>query len=192
MNKLFCLFLAVLVLHVFVGGCSSTGSDAYFRNAGSNANIFVAQDAKVVKKLAVMPFKAETELAGISVSDMFITELLRTDRFELVERSRMSQVLNEAELTFSGMTAGKAAEIGKMLGADAVLTGTVDEYGMKAVGGRTYAVAGVSARIISCSDSRIIASMDISRMAGSASLPLSQHARTVVHELMASLYREWR
>ena len=80
-----------------------------------------------VRKVAILPFKAATELIGLSVSDMFVTEMMRAGRYALVERSQMTQVLKEAELALTGLTAAGAIEVGKMLGADGVIVGTVDQ-----------------------------------------------------------------
>ena len=68
------IFIAGVALLTFAGGCATTASDAYFRGAGDESNVYVAKGDISVKKMAVMPFKAETELAGTSVADMFVTE----------------------------------------------------------------------------------------------------------------------
>ena len=158
-------------------------------SGGGMANVFVGQAQSSIVKVAVMPLKAATELIGSSVSDMVVTELSRTQRYQLVERGQMSQFLSETELAMAGLSEAKAVEAAKLLGADGVVIGTVDEYTMQAKGGKTYAVVGLSIRLIDCANGQIIWSADHARMAGSDNTPLASHARAVVRELVSSLYR---
>ncbi len=182
---------AGLSLVILAGCATSSGPAAHFAGAGSGANVFVAPGNKHVTKVAILPFKAPTELIGQSVSDMFLTESLRAGKYEVVERSQMAQVLGETELSLSGMTTAQAVQAGTLLGADAVMMGTVDEYGTTAQRGSAYPVVGISARLVDCGSGKIIWSVDLAKRASSGSTTLSQHARAVVHEMMAALYREW-
>ena len=166
------------------------GIGQHFSAARSGANVYVEPGQPGIVKVAVMPLKAATELIGSSVSDMVVTELSRTRRYELVERGQMGQVLSEAELALAGLSETKAVEAAKMLGAEGVVIGTVDEYTMQANGGKTFAVVGLSIRLIDCSTGKIVWSADIAKMARNASTPLAAHARTVVHELVSGLYQQ--
>ncbi len=173
------------------GGCASSRMDAYFMETKSQANVFVRPERDEITKIAVLPFKAPTELIGASVSDMFVTEMLRAKKYTLVERSQMAGVLSETELALAGLSESKAVEVGRMLGADAVLIGTVDEYAMQASGGKTYAVAGISTRLIHTMTGQIIWSADLAKKAEKPNTPLSQHGRIVVHEITSGLYHHW-
>jgi curli biogenesis system outer membrane secretion channel CsgG len=188
-GRLFCLVM-IVALSAFLTGCVSSG-DPYFTETQTDANVYVAPAQAQVRKVAILPFKAPTELIGASVSDMFVTECLRAGRYELVERGQMSQVLSEAELTLAGLSASKAAEVGNMLGADAVMIGTVDEYGTVANRGRTFPVVGISTRLIDCESGKILWSVDLAERGQSATGTLPQHARKVVHAMMAALYQQW-
>ena len=183
--------LAACAGAVLVSGCASSAriGDPYFANVDSKANVYARQAQARVLKIAVMPFKASTELIGSSVSDMVVTELLRTQKYALVERGQMSKVLSEAELAMAGVSESKAVEAAKMLGAEAVVIGTVDEYGTQAKGGDTYAVVGLSIRLIDCTNAKIIWSADLAKMAEDDDIPLATHARQVVHELVSGLYQ---
>lgn len=184
--RAFCVLAGLIV----AGGCA-TPDQAYFLNTDSAANVYVVSGPSAIRKLAVMPFKAETELIGGSVSDMFVTELLRAGRYELVERSQMAKVLSESELAMAGLSDARAAEVAGMLGAEGVLLGTVDEYGTSAYRGHPYPVAGISVRMIDCSNGRVMWSADLAKRADSKSAVLSAHARAVVHEMMSALYLKW-
>ena len=190
MKKLPLIFWAAGVL--LVAGCASAPKgigDPYFANVKSKANVYARQAQAGVLKIAVMPFKASTELIGSSVSDMTVTELLRTQKYQLVERGQMSKVLSETELAMAGLSEAKAVEAAKMLGAEAVVIGTVDEYTMQAKGGDTYAVVGLAIRLIDCANGKIVWSADLAKMADDDDTPLATHAREVVHELVSGLYQ---
>ena len=173
-----------------LSGCVTDPRAAYFKDAGESSNVFVAPGHAEIRKVAVMPFKAMTELIGISVSDQFVTELLRTGQYDLVERSQMSQVLGEQELAMAGLSSAKAAEVGGMMGADGVIIGTVSEYEAVAQKGRTRPVVGISARMIECRSGKIVWSVDLAQRAADPNTTLSEHSRRVVHEMMAGVFRE--
>ena len=192
MNKIAALhFFVAGLCGLLVAGCASSGriGDPYFAGTKSKANVFARQSQAKVLKIAVVPFKASTELIGASVSDMVVTELLRTQKYQLVERGQMSKVLGEAELAMAGLSDAKAVEAAKMLGAEAVVVGTVDEYGTQAKGGDTYAVVGLAIRLIDCATGKIIWSADLAKIADDDDIPLATHARDVVHELVSGLYQ---
>ncbi len=171
-------------------GCS-TVEEKYFRDADSQANVYVAPVPAAIHKIAVLPFKAPTELIGSSISDLFVTELLRAGRYELVERSQMTKVLSESELSLAGLSAAKAAAVGQMLGADGVVIGTVDEYATVAQSGHPYPSVGVSTRLIDCSSGKVMWSADLAKVADSKRITLPMEARMVAHELVAGLYQHW-
>jgi len=174
-----------------VSGCASP-QEAYFLETESASNVYVSGDDLDIEKVAIMPFKAPTELIGSSVSDMFVTEMLKAERYELVERSQMARVLSESELALAGLSASKAVEIGNMMGADGVIIGTVDEYSTVAHRGRAYPVVGLSVRLIDCQSGKVVWSVDHAEKAEDSKITLPQHARHTVHEMMSALYKEWR
>lgn len=181
----------VLAAAFVAGGCTTSSSPSgYFRGAGDESNVYVAPGHSAIRKVAVMPFKAETELIGSSVSDQVVTELLRTGRYELIERSQIARVLGEQELALAGLSAGRAAEVGAMLGADGVVIGTVSEYGKIAAGGRTYPSVGLACRLIDSRSGKVVWSADVASRADSPAIPLAQHSREMIHEMIAGVFRE--
>lgn len=175
-----------------LGGCASSGPAGHFEDTGDRANVYVSAGHSSISKVAVMPFKAPTELIGVAVSDQILMELLRTERYELVERGQMAQVLGEQELSLAGLSAGQAAEVGAMLGAEGVIIGTVSEYEKVAYRGKTIPVVGISARLIDTKSGKIIWSSDLAQRASSASVTLSEHSRKVVHELIGGVFAKMR
>lgn len=182
--------IMLAVIPLVVAGCASP-RDKYFDDHNDRANVYVTPGhAKKIKKVAIMPFRAATELIGSSVSDMLVTELLRAEHYELLERSQMAQVLNESELALAGLSAAKAVEIGNMLGADGVIIGTVDEYGTVAHRGHSYPVVGVSIRLIDCASGKVVWSVDMAERAQKKDDTLPRHARFVIHNMVGALYAQ--
>jgi len=184
--------LGSILVILILAGCAST-DDKYFMDTDTDANVYVAPSGGAdISKIAIMPFKGPTELIGQSVSDMFVTEILRSQYYELVERSQMANVLSESELSLSGLSANKAAEVGGMMGADGVMIGTVSEYETVAARGRAIPVVGISARLIDCKTGKIVWSVDLAKRADAGGMTLSEHGRDVVHEMMAGLYQKMK
>ncbi len=191
LNTIGGMVATVAVGVALVQGCISAPSvgDPYFTQVKPTANVYAKQGQSGVLKIAVMPLKAATDLIGSSVSDMVVTELLRTQKYQLVERGQMAKVMNEAELAMAGVSEAKAVEAAKLLGAEAVVIGTVDEYGTQMKGGSSFPVVALSIRLIDCATGKIVWSADLAKISSRVDTPLSTHARDVVHELVASLYQ---
>lgn len=189
--------LGVLPLGLLLAGCCCFGGRSNRRapapeqELASGANVYVAPMTSPVRIVAVMPFQAETELIGRATSDLFVTELLRAGRYDLVERGQLSRVLNEAEVALSGISESDAVALGSMLGADGVIIGTVDEYGTIAQRGRNYPVVGLSVRLIDCESGRVMWSASFASMAEEPNTPLSQHCRRVVRGAVTGLRSQW-
>lgn len=191
LNTIGGMVATVAVGVALVQGCISAPSvgDPYFTQVKPTANVYAKQGQSGVLKIAVMPLKAATDLIGSSVSDMVVTELLRTQKYQLVERGQMAKVMNETELAMAGVSEAKAVEAAKLLGAEAVVIGTVDEYGTQMKGGSSFPVVALSIRLIDCATGKIVWSADLAKISSHVDAPLSTHARDVVHELVASLYQ---
>lgn len=186
MNRNFYSAFFLMVAAAFtLNGCA--GSSGNLRGA----NVFVTPDAKRAQKVAVLPFRAATELIGASVSDMFVTEMMKIGQYQLIERSQLSGVLGETEVALSGLTGKQAAQVGQMAGANAVIIGTVPEYEMMAHKGRSLPVVGINVRMIDSTSGRIIWSIDHARR-GSRGATLAQQSRSVVSEMTMALSRELR
>lgn len=156
------------------------------------ATIFVSPAAaqRIYQKVAVLPFKAPTELIGSSISDLFATALLKTNKYNLVERSQMEQVLGEQALGLKGVTESTLAmRVGKMLGVQGVIVGTVPEYGSKASGSAELSAIGINARMIDVSDGGVVWSVSDSAISPS-SIGLSAFAKRMVDSLVSQLFQE--
>lgn len=67
---------------------------------------------------------------GRFISEKLISKLFETKRFRVIERSRLDQVLNEIQLSQLGVIQPELAKrLGQLLGADAIVTGTLTDLG---------------------------------------------------------------
>lgn len=82
-------------------------------------------------RVAVMPFKSaegHPESGGMAY-EAFTGNILAVREFDVIERGALEGTLREQKLSFSSLIGeDKAVEIGRDLGADAVIIGAVTEY----------------------------------------------------------------
>jgi len=91
----------------------------------------VYQEMKKVTRIAITEFTYGNEFNDFTrnVQDILYTNLIQRG-MTVVEREKMEQVLNELGKSFSGIIdSSTAAEIGKMLGVEAIVVGTVADMG---------------------------------------------------------------
>ena len=86
-------------------------------------------------KIAVMEFKslnpgAKTTNLGSMIAEMFTTEVVNNNSFKIVEREQLNKILGELKIGQSGvLDTTNAQKLGKMLGAGAIITGSVMKLG---------------------------------------------------------------
>jgi len=72
---------------------------------------------------------------GTSASDILTTELFKTGAFILIERAQLRQVLGEQALGQTGVVNPEtAAQAGRVLGLNALVTGSISEFGVSTSG----------------------------------------------------------
>jgi TolB-like protein len=110
-------------------------------------------------KIAVMKFQALNDASGGSnlgtmVSEMFTTEVVNSDAFKIVEREQLRKIIDELNVGQSGIIdTTEAQQIGKMLGASAIITGSVMKMGdqlridSRIIEVETGIIAGAESRI---------------------------------------------
>lgn len=139
MKKNFFTVLAVLFLFV---SCKSQAPvieanyqaqslDIQLNNLTNQMVKSLAQERK--SKIAIMEFPdlhGQISEFGKFIPEELTTRLFMTRRFEVLERQLLNKVLEEQNLGMSGLIdASSAAEIGKVLGVDAIVTGTITDMG---------------------------------------------------------------
>jgi len=84
------------------------------------------------KTIAILDFESigSEEYLGKAVAEIIRTELVETRKFRVVERAQIKKALSEQELQTSGAIDDESAvQIGKLLGADLIIVGSVVKIG---------------------------------------------------------------
>lgn len=72
---------------------------------------------------------------GGAASDILVTELVKSGKFIVVERDRMNKIMEEQKFQSQGMIdAQTAVKIGQVLGLEAIVVGSVSQFGVKKEG----------------------------------------------------------
>lgn len=101
--------------------------------------------------IAILPFRTigeEVEIVEVLLSEELTTRLVLTDKFNVVERNLLEKIMSENEFTHTGLVdEADAVEIGKLLGADLVCTGTIAPLSK---------IIKINSRIISTKTGRVV------------------------------------
>ncbi len=121
------------------------------------------------RRIAVVDFVNRTATGrrelGDSATDILITELQKTGQFILLEREKVQKILDEQRFTGSEMAEpATAAKVGRMLGVQAIVTGSITDFGQKEEGMDTIvyqrrtqvADATVDVRIVDVSTGEVL------------------------------------
>lgn len=109
-------------------------------------------------KIAVLDFemigdKMETASIGAIISEWFITGIVKSGRFDVVERAMLQKILAEQKLGASGVIDEQsAAALGKVLGVKAIISGSLLKL---------EDAIDINARVISVESGSIIAAENI-------------------------------
>ena len=85
------------------------------------------------KKIAIIPFSYADARPGVSkdgsvISERLTIKMINSHKFEIIERSVLDKVMAELKLQASGtIDASSAQQLGKVLGVEAIITGTLVE-----------------------------------------------------------------
>jgi TolB-like protein len=136
-------------------------------------------------KIGIIEFQSLNEEAkqdtlGKVFSEVLTTSFVNSDAFKIIEREHVEKVVKELQLTQSGIIdPSSAKQIGKMVGADAILTGSVIKFGND---------MRVDARIIEVETGIILTA---EKAMGNADLKsISAMADVMVQNLVDKFYRD--
>jgi curli biogenesis system outer membrane secretion channel CsgG len=136
-----------------------------------------AGDRAAKPRIAVIEFKNKADNqwwyhgGAAAAQDVFVTELVKSGKFRVVEREQLQALMSEKSLSLSGDVDPKTAvKIGKLLGVNYILTGSVTEYGTTDKGahgsgigripgfsaGKRDFVAAMNARLIDTSTGEVV------------------------------------
>ena len=149
--------------------------------------VFIAQAQKknLKKRVAVFLFDDKSDSnfgwygsksVGEGISDMIVTELVKSGMYRVIEREQINQLLAEQDMGAAGIvTPETAVEMGKVLGVEIAIMGAVTEFGYKRddtgvrlggtrVGvGKQSAVAGIDLRMVNTTTAEIIVAENVRR-----------------------------
>ncbi|HVO32922.1 MAG TPA: CsgG/HfaB family protein [Elusimicrobiota bacterium] len=94
---------------------------------------------------------------GTSASDILITELAKSGKFIVVERDKIDQILAEQKLDMTGaIDPNTAAKVGKILGLNAIVTGSISQFGSDTEGSE-YLITQSKSQVVKCTvDIRVV------------------------------------
>ena len=116
------------------------------------------------KRIAVMEFAGNSEFDGkvdLKLSDMLITSLVKSGKFDVIERTQIELVLSEQNLGMSGIIdESTAVEVGKLLGAEYVVFGVVTSATQQEIDKFAYTLVvietSIDVRVIDAETGKII------------------------------------
>ena len=127
------------------------------------ASVAFAADKSTKPRLAVLEFKNKADNqwwysnGGAAAQDVFVTELVKSGKFRVVEREQLEALMREKNLTLSGdVDPSTAVRIGKLLGVNYLLAGAVTEYGNTSVGGGGFGVGASKKKFVAAMNARLI------------------------------------
>jgi len=126
---------------------------------------------KRIARIAVLPFNSPSGAitSGDLASDMFTIVLMKKG-YVIADRQMLKKIMQEKELTLSGITSEQITQLGRILNVDAIITGSVTaweseiqkvEYGIWSMifafsGSRISATVGITARVLDINSGQII------------------------------------
>jgi TolB-like protein len=180
-------FFLFLFLCIFlIAGC---GPKHYVREKVGPANI---------KRVAVIPFENFTadEYAAEKIRRIVITDLLSRG-VEVVEPGEITRIIRESKIkSISSIKTTEVQEIGKASGAYAIMTGSVEYYGIARGISVTYPEVTVNFKLMKTSTGKVLWSVRHTsggadfwtRHFGSEGKSLSEAAGEVVREAMNTFF----
>jgi len=180
MSKKNIIFFNIVIVALLFSGCTTTPSvkleDVPSSKVGGTISMPSGWDDSIIDKikvgkstkkvLAVLDFEGNEKLKGkvdLKMSDMLTTSLVKTARFEIVERNKIDKVFKEQNFGLSGMVdENTAAEVGKLLGAEYVVFGSITSATRKDIDKFGYILVrievGIDVRAVNTTTGKILLS----------------------------------
>lgn len=181
------LLIAICSLLIFIYGC---GGPKYY--------IRPEIDIKNIKKVAVLPLDNFTsdEYAGEKIRRIVITELLLKG-IDVIEPGEVTRVLKETKVTsLRSINIADIKNIGKNLGVEAIMMGSVEAFGISKGISVTYPEVSIHLILLEASSGDIVWSVlhttggasFWTRHFGAEGISLSEAARKAVKKAVSTLF----
>jgi hypothetical protein len=173
-------------------------------SCASGIRVYVNPEADLAfyKKIAVLPFGdvSGNSLAAPRVTRAFVTELIMTNRYQIVQPEEFVGGLNRMRIyPVSGSTYDPAQlkEAATQMGLTGILRGTVSEYQMSRDGSGEVPVIGFDAELLDVGTGNVVWRSSISKrgkgrvsILGSGTRSLGRLTQEACSELVAGLKKE--
>jgi TolB-like protein len=120
-------------------------------------------DMSFYDRIGVVPFINLTSdrFAGEKITSTFVTELLITEKFEVIERGEFDHVVGQVRSSTGGspsqeLTAAQLAAIGEQAGVKGIIEGVVKEYEMIRVGQGTYPLISFNVKLVDAPTGKVV------------------------------------
>lgn len=183
--------ILVAMATLVIGGCG-----------GSAPTKFLHQDYNFgyIERVAVIPMENLTndQGAGARLSRFFVTELLSTEAFDVVEPGEVAQAMASMSLVRTAeLTREQAIELGKKLRAQGLFLGSIAESATARSGGATVNFVTVTARLVETDTGQTIWSATHTKdsksfwstMFGTADRSMAEVTRECAHECLGTLVK---
>lgn len=121
------------------------------------------------RRIGVVEFENKTVYGqrrlGQVASDILVTELVKSDRFIVIEREKLNKIMEEQRVQQSGtIDPQTAVRLGQILGLEAIVVGAITEFGVRKEGSdyllaqskQQVAEANVDIRVIDVETGQVI------------------------------------
>jgi curli biogenesis system outer membrane secretion channel CsgG len=118
---------------------------------GPMSYLHPSTDFSYIKRVAITPIVNLTndKFAGDKVMNVVATEILRRGVFDVVEFGEVARVLREEGLKDDKLVSKNiAARVGKRLNIEAMIIGSVMEYGVSRVGGSPLPEVSIALKLV--------------------------------------------
>ena len=157
-------------------------------------------DFSLVQKIAVFPLEnlSQDQQAGERVRKIVVSEILAAGVLDVVEPAQVNQALAQQQIqNITGVSAKQIADLGKTLGVQAFVVGSVDTYERVNVGGGTFAEVAITLRALDVSSGSVVWSTSksaggagvVGRLFGFGGDTMYEATQKAVHAAVVTLFQ---
>lgn len=181
--------MVCLAAALFLSSCGSTNVDY----------VHPKFDFSLIQKIAVLPLENLTtdQLAAERVRKAVVSELLAAGVLDIIETAQVNRVLSDQQVqSVASMSPKQIQDVGKGLGAQALIVGSVDTYERVNVGGGAFAEVSVTLRALDASSGAIVWSSSkraggagvVGRLFGFGGDSMQEATQKAVHAAVSTLF----
>ncbi len=157
-------------------------------------------DFAAIKTVAVLPLNnlSRDNLAGERVRDVFSNKLLATGAVYVLPAGEVARAIAKANVVAPATPSQEEiVALGKVLGADAIVTGTLKEYGEVRSGNSAANAISLSVEMEETQTGKVIWSASstqggiglMDRLFGGGGEPMNKVTEDAVHDLLSKLFK---